>query len=212
MKTRFIAALAVLALLAIGTLDGPLTEPASAQDKQRPRTDSEAKESPAPDQAGKIKIGGGMSATCFCRVRANGAWVAEPSKGGYVQPFQKEACKNYCRGQWDASPAQRKAWAQLLPNACGKVDLSMDAKLGTLGYEQVRSGSEYGINGTQMVTTCACPAGQTVSNAFGDTKYCITPTSMQLPVQDQVLQGGFLIQSQIVYKIHGNVSCVTKCQ
>lgn len=89
----------------------------------------------------------------------------------------------------------------------------MDAKLGTLGYENVRSGSEYGINGTQLVTTCTCPAGQTVSNAFGGTKYCITPTTTQLAVPDQVLSGGaYLFQSQTLYSIHGTVACVTKCQ
>jgi hypothetical protein len=216
MKTRLVAALALLTLFAIGALYAPLTEPAGAQSSQRPRTDSEVKQAPDADQKAKIKIGGGgLSATCFCRVTANGAWVAEPSKGGYVQPVQREACRNYCRGLWDSGQAQRMAWAKMLDGACGQVNLSMDAKLGTLGYENVRNGSEYGVNGTQFVTTCTCPPGKAISNPFADTKYCITSTGTQFPfpVPDQVLQGGtHLIQSQTIYQIHGNPSCVTKCQ
>ena len=143
-----------------------------------------------------------MSATCFCRVTANGSEVAKPTKGGYVQPFQAEACRNYCRGLWDGNPPQRVAWAHLLPNACGDVSVTMEAALGTMGYQTVRGPEvEHGINGTQWVPWC--PSGQLVSNAFGGNRYCIPPTGVSLALQPDQLMGAYLLQSQVLYKILG---------
>jgi hypothetical protein len=82
-----------------------------------------------------------FAATCFCKVTANGTEVAKPSKGGYIQGLQTEACKNYCRGQWDSrSSADLLAWAKLL-GKCGDISLRMDAAIGTASYQQVRSTS-----------------------------------------------------------------------
>jgi hypothetical protein len=91
----------------------------------------------------------------------------------------------------------------------------MDAALGTMGYQQVRSETEHGINGTHFVTTCTCPSAQLLSNAFAGNKYCTTPTGFTIPfpVLDQILNGGqYLIQSQKLYLINGPAACVTKCQ
>src|SRR5437660_8239210 len=107
MKFRLTIALAVLALVAFATLNESLTNITSARTSANDTTTA-LPASPA----------GAMSATCFCRVTANGSEVAKPTKGGYVQPFQAEACRNYCRGLWDGNPPQRVAWAHLLPNAC----------------------------------------------------------------------------------------------
>lgn len=80
-----------------------------------------------------------VAATCFCKVLANGTEVAKPSKGGFVQGVQKEACKNYCRGTWDSKTnAELQAWARL-SGKCGNIALKMDAAIGTAKYEQVRS-------------------------------------------------------------------------
>jgi len=152
------------------------------------------------------------AATCFCKVTANGNEVAKPSKGGFVQGVQAEACRNYCRGLWDSSSQQRITWAKLLPNACGDVTLAMGAAVGTAAYQGVRAETAHGINGTHFVTTCTCPSGKTLSNAFAGKKYCITSTGTALPLPDQVLQGGYLIQGQMLYQIYGPASCVTNCQ
>jgi hypothetical protein len=80
-----------------------------------------------------------FAATCFCKVTANGAEVAKPSKGGFIQGLQTESCKNYCRGQWDSrSGADLLAWAKL-SGKCGDIFLRMDAAIGTASYQQVRS-------------------------------------------------------------------------
>ncbi len=79
------------------------------------------------------------AATCFCKVTANGTEVDKPSKGGFIQGIQTEACKNYCRGVWDSkSSADLLAWAKLL-GKCGNISLQMDAAIGTAGYNEVRS-------------------------------------------------------------------------
>jgi hypothetical protein len=152
------------------------------------------------------------AANCFCKVSANGTEVAKPTKGGFVQGVQGEACRNYCRGLWDSSSQQRIAWANLLPNACGNVALVMDAAIGTASYQTVRSETEHSIHGTQLVTTCTCPSGQQQSHPFGNDKYCITSTGTTVPVPDQVLQGGYLVQNHILYVINGHQACVTNCQ
>jgi len=160
MKIRLTIALAVLMLVAVGALNESVTNRTNAQEA-RP-----AQEKPAPNPAPNAKIQLGASAHCFCKVTANGTEVAKPTKGGYVQPFQAEACRNYCRGLWDSSQAQRIAWAKLLPNACGNVTVRMEAALGTMGYQQVRGPeTETGINGTQFVTTCSCPSGRRCSRS-----------------------------------------------
>ena len=152
-----------------------------------------------------------VDATCFCKVTANGTEVAKPSKGGYIQVIQKEACKNYCRGLWDSSQSQRVTWAKLLPitNTCS-ISLSMAAAIGTASYENVR-GPEV-VNLGTLTTNCTCPPGKLVSIAFAGKKYCITSTGTTVPVPDQILQGGYLVQSHLLYQVHGNASCVTICQ
>jgi hypothetical protein len=208
MKIRLTIALALLMLVGVGALHESVTNRTSAQEARPPQ----AKPEPNPAPNAKLQLGG-ASAHCFCRVTANGTEVAKPTKGGYVQPFQAEACRNYCRGQWDSGQAQRIAWAKLLPNACGNVTVRMEAALGTMGYQLVRGPeTETGINGTQFVTTCTCPSGQNVSNAFAGNKYCIPPTGIALNLPDQLLQGGALIQGHVLYQILGSASCVTKCQ
>jgi hypothetical protein len=152
------------------------------------------------------------AATCFCEVKADGNVVAKPSKGGFIQGVQAESCRNYCRGLWDSSAAQRLSWAKLAPNACGDVRLNMGAAIGTAVYQGVRAELIHGVNGNQLVTTCSCPTGQTTSNSFGGKKYCITSTGTTLPVPDQLLQGGYLIQGHMLYQVHGEQSCTTKCQ
>lgn len=93
-----------------------------------------------------------VAATCFCKVTANGAEVAKPSKDGFVQGAQKEACKNYCRGQWDSrSNADLLAWAKL-SGKCGDIDLKMEAAIGRANYEQVRR--------TTVNVPCAPPPPQ----------------------------------------------------
>lgn len=90
-----------------------------------------------------------FAATCFCKVTANGSEVAKPSKGGFIQGIQTEACKNYCRGQWDSrSSADLQAWAKL-SGKCGDIFLRMDAAIGTASYQQVRS--------TNVKVTCDPP-------------------------------------------------------
>lgn len=157
--------------------------------------------------------GEARAATCFCRVTANGTEVAKPTKGGFIQGVQTEGCKNYCRGLWDSGPPQRQAWAHLLPGVCGDVSLKMEAAIGTASYQEVRSETEHGINGTHLVTTCTCPAGQTLSQAYGGQKYCMTSTGTTIAAPDQLLQGsGFIIQGQTLYQVHGKASCTTQCQ
>jgi len=157
-----------------------------------------------------------QAATCFCKVLAYGAEVAKPTKGGFIQGIQAEGCKNYCRGLWDSGPQQRMTWAKLHPNACGDVVLRIDAAIGTASYQTVRSETVHGVNGTQFVTTCTCPAGQVLSNWFagnmGKKRYCIPPNGTPTPLPDQLLLGGYLVQNHVLYKIIGPASCVTKCQ
>lgn len=206
MKIRLIVTLALLLCIVVISNE-PIATTTRAQSQLRFLTDLK--------DAGTSAKGSSKSlgATCFCRIFANGVEVAKPSKGGYVQPFQAEACRNYCRGIWDSSQAQRIAWAKLLPGACGNVTVTMEAALGTMSYQQVRGPeTETGINGTKLVTTCSCPSGQQLSNTFGGTKYCINSLGTTVPVPDQVLQGGYLVQSQVLYRINGPASCVTKCQ
>jgi hypothetical protein len=214
MKTRLTFTLTVLTLVAAVAFNEFITNRTSAQDVRA--TQEKSKSDQAAPQPEQLVLSGlsakGLGATCFCKVLANGTEVAKPNKGGYVQPIQAEACRNYCRGLWDSSPGQRVAWAKLLPNACGNVSLRMDAALGTMSYQTVRSGTETGINGTQFVTTCTCPSGQNVSNAFAGSKYCIPPTGIAVNLPDQLLQGGALIQGHVLYQIIGSASCITKCQ
>jgi hypothetical protein len=138
MKTKLTVTLPVLALFAAGLLNQSITSTASARDLpilllgvKVPTTRVAATE-PEP-----------MSATCFCKVTANDTEVAKPTKGGFIQPIQVGACRDYCRGLWDSGAQQRITWAKLLPNACGNVSLSIDAALGTGSYQQVRSGIEH---------------------------------------------------------------------
>jgi hypothetical protein len=95
------------------------------------------------------------AATCFCQVLADGQEVAKPSKGGFVQGVQKEACRNYCRGVWDSkSSADLAAWAKL-SGKCGDISLKMNAAIGTANYQEVRS--------TTVNVPCA-PAGPASCN------------------------------------------------
>jgi hypothetical protein len=153
-----------------------------------------------------------QAATCFCKVLANGTEVAKPTKGGFVQGLQSEGCKNYCRGLWDSGSQQRITWAKLLANACGDVSLRLDAAIGTASYQTVRSDMLHGINGTHFVTTCTCPSGQVLSNAFAGKKYCLPTTGTPIPVPDQLLAGGYLVQNHVLYQILGPASCTTTCQ
>jgi hypothetical protein len=206
MKARLTITLAVLMLFAVGILNGPVTNRTSAQGA-RP-----AQPKPAPNELFRLN---GASATCFCKVKANGTEVAKPTKGGYVQPFQAEACRNYCRGLWDGNPPQRVAWAHLLPNACGNVTVTMEAALGTMPYQLVRGPeTEPGINGTQFVTTCTCPSGQMVSNSIQGQKYCLIPPSLaNVPgVPDQTSGGGYAWNNSNFYKTSGAANCVKVCQ
>lgn len=208
MKARLTITLAVLALIAVGILNEFVTKTTTAQSSQPSQLSLSN-----PTTLVKSTILPGMSATCFCKVTANGTEVAKPTKGGFIQGIQTEACKSYCRGVWDSNPPQRAAWAKLLSNACGDVALQMDAAIGTAGYQQVRSETQHGVNGTHLVTTCTCPSGQLVSNSFGGNKYCITSAGPTILAPDQVLQGGgYLIQTHLLYLIHGPAACVTKCQ
>lgn len=110
MKNRLTFTLAILILVVVGALSESTTLTASAQ--SLPRSQPGANTSATPPAAASLK---GVSVHCFCKVIANGTEVAKPTKGWYVQPFQAKACRNYCRGLWDAGPAQRIAWAKLLP-------------------------------------------------------------------------------------------------
>lgn len=206
MKTKLTVTLSVVALFAVGVLNQSTMSTANARELPilllGVKVPAMRADAPEPEP---------VSATCFCRVTANGTEVAKPTKGGYVQPFQAEACRNYCRGLWDSSAQQRIAWAKLLPNACGNVSLSMDAALGTGGYQQVRSEVEHGINGTHLAPACNCPSGQQSSNVFAGNKYCITSTGISVPLPDQLLQGGYLVQSHLLYLIHG-AACPITCQ
>ncbi len=214
MKTRLTFTLTVLILVAVVAINEFGTNRTSAQGARA--NQEKQKGDPAPPQEEQLLLKGlklkSLSAHCFCKVIANGTEVAKPIKGGYVQPVQAEACRNYCRGLWDSGSPTRLAWAKLAPNACGNVSLRMEAALGTMSYQTVRSGTETGINGTQFVTTCTCPSGQNVSNPFANTKYCIPPTGIPINLPDQLLQGGALIQGHVLYTILGSASCVTKCQ
>jgi hypothetical protein len=209
MKTRLTIALAVLVLLAVGVLNQSLTSTTSA--RTSPASQLNLKDATTPIAAAPA---GAMSATCFCRVTANGSEVAKPTKGGYVQPFQAEACRNYCRGLWDGNPPQRVAWAHLLPNACGDVSVQMEAALGTMGYQTVRGPEiEHAINGTHFVTTCKCPSGQTTSNTIGGKKYCLIPPSLAYvpSVPDQV-NGAYVWNNGNFYQSSGAQKCLTVCQ
>jgi hypothetical protein len=211
MKTKLTIALAVLMLVAVGALNEFATNRTSAQEARPSQGKPEV--NPAPNQLLKLS---GPSAHCFCRVTANGTEVAKPSKGGYVQPFQAEACRNYCRGIWDApvSPSPSITWASLLPNACGNVTVRMEAKLGTMSYQTVRGPVTHtGINGTQFVTTCSCPSGQTASNTIGGKKYCLIPPSLAYvpSVPDQV-NGTYVWSGGNFYLSSGAQKCVTVCQ
>jgi hypothetical protein len=88
----------------------------------------------------------------------------------------------------------------------------MEAALGTMGYQEVRNETEQGINGTHLVTNCTCPTGQQLSHAFAGTRYCMTSTGSQINVQDQLLQGGYLIQAHMLYLVNGPASCATTCK
>lgn len=96
------------------------------------------------------------AATCFCKVTANGQEVAKPSKGGFIQLFQKEACRNYCRGTWDSkSSADLSSWAELA-SQCGGVELKMEAAIGTAEYKEVRK--------TTVEISCAPPSCNLLRN------------------------------------------------
>lgn len=166
----------------------------------------QASPQPAPAQLSSI----GLSAHCRCRVlTSSGVEVASQAKGGFIQPIQRDKCRDYCRGMWDgATDEQKKSWAGSLPNACGNVELRMEAKLGTMGAETVRGPSTISLGGS-LVTECICPAGQTLSRG---NNYCITTTGINLPVADQVLQGGYLIQGGVLYLINGPPCCRTYCK
>jgi hypothetical protein len=211
MKTKLTLTLTVLALVAVALFSASIATISRGQTLRpaQPR----APEITTPGQEAALKLSS-ASATCFCKVTANGTEVAKPSKGGYVQPFQAEACRNYCRGLWDSGQAQRVAWAKLLPNACGNVTVRLEAALGTMGYQLVRGPeTETGINGTHFVTTCTCPSGQTASNTIGGKKYCLIPPSLaNVPsVPDQV-NGTYVWSGGNFYLSSGAQTCVTACQ
>jgi hypothetical protein len=197
MRTNLTITLAVLVIVAIAALTDSAANRTSAQSAGPAQSIQDSKQIPSSQAQSKF-----ASATCFCSVKANGTEVAKPTKGGYIQPIQAEACRNYCRGLWDSSSAQQVTWAKLLPGACGNVHLQMDAALGTMGYQTVRSGTLSGINGTQLVPSC--PSGQVVSNVIQGGQYCIPPTGIPLALQPpNQLMGAYLLQNQVLYQILG---------
>lgn len=160
----------------------------------------------------QLKIG---NATCFCKILAklpaadSYVEVARETKGGFDQLFQKEACRNYCRGIWDSDSSRQEYWAKLLPNACGDVSVKMEGALGTDSYQTLRGPVIVHLGGV-LVTECICPAGQKLSKG---NNYCLAMNGINLPgVPDQVLQGGFLVQSEVLYKINGPPCCQTYCK
>jgi hypothetical protein len=168
---------------------------------------------PAPQdspQPAPAQFGIGVTAHCRCRVlTSSGFEVASQAKGGFIQPFQVNKCTDYCRGMWDgASDDAKKAWASLSPNACGNIQLRMEAKLGTMDPREARGLTTISLGGS-LVTECICPTGQTLSRG---NNYCITSTGIILPVPDQVLQGGYLIQGGLLYLINGPPCCRTYCR
>lgn len=206
-KTTIVAALAVLTLVTVFALSESVTSPTSASQLSATalKTAAESADLLPPEP---------LSATCFCKVSANGTEVAKPTKGGYVQPFQAEACRNYCRGQWDSSQQQRVNWAKLLPGACGNVTVVMEAALGTMGYQVVRGPEiEPGINGTHIVTTYSCPTGQQTTTSSAYSPQCIIPSILysNSAVPDQ-LGTGFLWQNHHFYQTSGPASSVKSCQ
>jgi hypothetical protein len=206
-KTTTVAALAVLALVTVFAMSESVTSPTSASQL------SPAVLKTAASSAEPLPLEP-FSATCFCKVSANGTEVAKPTKGGYVQPFQAEACRNYCRGQWDSSQQQRVNWAKLLPGACGNVTVVMEAALGTMGYQLVRGPEiEHGINGTHMVTTYSCPIGQQVTTSSAYSQQCIFPSILYTnPAVTDQLGAGFLWQNHHFYQTSGPASSVKSCQ
>ncbi len=198
MRTNITITLAVLVIVAIATFNDSANR-TSAQSTRSTEVIQESKQVPS-TEAARLKL---PSATCFCRVTANGTEVAKPTKGGFIQPIQVEGCRNYCRGLWDSGHQQRVTWAKLLPGACGNVYVQVDAALGTMGYQTVRSGTISGINGTQLVPSC--PSGQMVSNVIQGGQYCIPPTGIPLALQPDQLMGAYLLQNQVLYKIIGPV-------
>ena len=176
-----------------------------------PTNTQSAQPAPQPSpQPAPAPLSIGATAHCRCRVlTSSGFEVASQAKGGYFQPIQRDKCNDYCRGMWDgASTEQKKSWAGLSPNACGNIELKVEAKLGTMGALTVRGPSTISLGGS-LVTECTCPAGQTLSKG---NNYCITSTGIKVPVKDQVLQGGYLIQGEILYLINGPSSCRTYCK
>jgi hypothetical protein len=207
-KTAIVAALAVLAGITALALSESVTSPTSASQLSPAGLEAAATSAASlPPES--------MSATCFCKVSANGTEVAKPSKGGFVQPFQAEACRSYCRGQWDVNQQQRVNWAKLLPGACGNVTVIMEAALGTMSYQLVRGPEiEHGINGTHLVTTYSCPMGQQVTTSTAYPKQCILPGILYTnpAVGDGLGPQGFLWQSHHFYQTSGPASSATTCQ
>ena len=210
MKIRIAISLAVLGLVAFALINKSAANTTNAP--RLPASHAELKGTTTPAEPPTA----GFGATCFCKVTANGTEVAKPTKGGYVQPFQAEACRNYCRGLWDSpgNPSPSLTWARLLPNACGNVTVKMEAALGTMSYQTVRGPvTEHGINGTHFVTTCSCPSGQTASNVIGGQKYCLIGSALaHVPgVPDQV-NGSYAWNNGYFYQTSGPQHCVTACQ
>lgn len=221
MKTKLAFPLAVLALVAVALFSPSNTSTTSAQTARtaQPGTiTAQPGTITAPDvEALKLNLPSPtLSATCFCKVIANGIEVAKPTKGGYVQPLQAGKCQDYCKGLWDAPGSPSAIWAHLVPNACGNVTVKMDAALGTMAYTTVRGPKvEPGINGTHFVTTCSCPTGQTASNVIQGQKYClIGPSLANVPgIPDQVSGGGaYVWNNSNFYQSSGAQKCVTACQ
>jgi hypothetical protein len=152
------------------------------------------------------------AATCFCKWQASGCFtgtteVQKDSKGGYIQGLQKEACKNYCRGLFDA-PGNAAAVAKKLPNACGNVSLQLFAAIGTAGYEQVRS-ANINVGGT-CETNCSCPPGHWLHS---DGKSCVTGTGCKVPgIPNQGLAGGYFFWNGDLFHVTGPANCVQNCK
>jgi hypothetical protein len=137
-----------------------------------------------------------FAATCFCRVTANGTEVAKPSKGGFIQGVQKEACRSYCRGEWDGrSNADLLAWAKLL-GQCGDIALKMEAAIGTANYQEVRS--------TTVNVPCD-PAPSTINP-------CCPPWNRDHLVESLFYQGSGSIAAPYTLKFQPAVSLKSQMQ
>lgn len=149
--------------------------------------------------------GWALAATCFCQVTANGTEVDKPSKGGFIQGVQGEACRNYCRGVWDSkSNDDRLAWAKRL-GQCGNISLKMAAAIGTANYQEVRSAT---VNVPCPPTPCICPPGSEYdANGPGNNK-CKRPAGCTLngAPNTAIANWGF-VWGGTVYKWEACISC-----